>query len=183
MKILRFAAWAAASLCFMPTVYGQNSNKGVAMPDCPMQKEHLSPDSHRAAVEQHGDKAMGFSRRKTTHHFRVLPDGGAIEVAANDVGDKVSTEAIRSHLSHIAAMFAQGDFSAPTFVHHGVPPGVTTMQLLKDKIQYRFEPLPSGGRVLIESNDQLALAGIHDFLRFQISEHQTGDALEIPSSH
>jgi hypothetical protein len=177
VKILKHAALIAASLCLLTAVYAQNANQDT-MRDCPMHKEHTAPDSHHAIVEQHGDEAMGFSHEKTTHHFRISPDGGAIEVTANDAGDKASTEAIRSHLSHIAVMFGEGDFSAPMFVHDGIPPGVTTMKLLKDKIQYKFAAIPSGGRVLIKSSDPLALAGIHDFLRFQITEHQTGDPLE-----
>jgi hypothetical protein len=52
------------------------------------------------------------------------------------------------------------------------------MQLLKTKIRYHYEETPSGARVRIESEDPVALAAIHDFLRFQISEHQTGDSQE-----
>ena len=121
---------------------------------------------------------MGFSHDATTHHFRMAPDGGVIEVTANYANDKTSTEAIRSHLSHIAVMFGNGDFSTPMFVHDGVPPGVTTMKLLKAAIRYQYEEISYGGRVRIESSDPIALAAIHDFLRFQISDHQTGDSVE-----
>jgi len=40
--------------------------------------------AHHDAVNQHGDQVMGFSHEKTTHHFRLYADGGAIEVTAND---------------------------------------------------------------------------------------------------
>jgi hypothetical protein len=76
-------------------------------------------------------------------------------------------------------MFGTGDFSAPMFVHDGVPPGVTTMKLMKSAIHYAYEEMPSGGRVRIKSGDSIAVASIHDFMRFQITEHQTGDALEV----
>ena len=101
----------------------------------------------------------------------------------NDPTDKANTGAIRSHLSHIAMMFGNGNFSTPMFIHHGVPPGVTTMKLLKPKIHYKYEEISSGRRVRIESSDPVALAAIHDFLRFQISEHQTGDTLVIAGKH
>jgi hypothetical protein len=55
----------------------------------------------------------------------------------------------------------------------------STLKLLKAKIHYKYEEISSGGRVRIESSDPVALAAIHDFLRFQISEHQTGDTLVI----
>jgi TusA-related sulfurtransferase len=112
----------------------------------------------------------------------MAPDGGAIEVTANDPQDKTNTEAIRSHLSHIAVMFGNGDFSTPMFVHDSVPPGVTTMKIVKATIRYKYEDISSGGRVRIESSDPVALAAIHDFLRFQISDHQTGDSLVVENA-
>jgi hypothetical protein len=37
----------------------------------------------------------------------------------------------------------------------------------------------NGGQVSIESNDPIALAAIHDFLRFQITDHGTGDPINL----
>jgi hypothetical protein len=146
-------------------------------PPCPMSSQPAGHDAHHATVRLHGDQAMGFSHDKTTHHFHLLATGGVIQVTANDKADKASIEAIRSHLTHIAAMFADGDFSTPMFVHDSVPPGVTTMKILKDRIRFAYESIDSGARVRIVSADPVALAAIHDFLRFQITDHQTGDAL------
>ena len=67
-------------------------------------------DPHHDSVNQHGDHVMGFSHEKTTHHFRLYADGGAIEVTANDPKDTESRDAIRMHLTHIAGMFAEGNF-------------------------------------------------------------------------
>jgi hypothetical protein len=75
-------------------------------------------------------------------------------------------------------MFGNGDFSTPMFAHDGVPPGVTTMKLMKSAIHYTYQEIPSGGRVRIESEDPIAVAAIHDFLRSQITDHQTGDSLK-----
>ena len=143
------------------------------MKDCPMHA------SHQAVVQSHGDQAMGFPHDKTTHHFRMLSDGGSIEVTANDPNDKTNTTAIRSHLTHIATMFSNGDFSTPMFIHDGIPPGVTTMKLMKSEIRYSYEEIALGGSVRIRAEDPVAVAAIHDFLRFQINEHQTGDSLEV----
>ena len=137
--------------------------------------------AHHAVVESHGDQAMGFPHDKTTHHFRMATDGAAIEVTVNEPNDKVNLEAIRSHLSHVATMFGNGDFSTPMFVHDGVPPGVTTMKLMKETIRYNYEETASGARVRLQSHDAIAVAAIHDFIRFQITEHQTGDGLEVSS--
>src|SRR5206468_6272682 len=135
--------------------------------------------AHYAMVENHGDEAMGFPHYKTTHHFRLFEEGGAIEVAANDSKDAANIEAIRMHLSHIAEVFSQGDFSTPMLVHDGIPPGVTTMKLLKEKIHFKYSGTDAGGRVSVMSDDAVARAAIHDFLRFQITDHRTGDPLEI----
>jgi hypothetical protein len=158
-------------------VLGQDT-KQDDMKDCPMHAQHAA-QSHQAVVESHGDQAMGFPHDKTTHHFRMTADGGAIEVTVNDFGDKANTTAIRSHLSHIVMMFGNGDFSTPMFIHNSIPPGVTTMKLMKSAIHYTYEETPAGGRIRINSEDPIAVAAIHDFFRFQITEHQTGDALEV----
>ena len=157
--------------------FGQGTNHDE-MKDCPMHTQHAT-QSHQGVLESHGDEAMGFPHDKTTHHFRLAAGGGAIEVAVNQAGDKANMQAIRSHLSQIAAMFSDGDFSTPMFVHDGVPPGVTTMKLMKSAISYAYEETSMGGRVLIRASDPIAIAAIHDFLRFQIKEHQTGDSSEV----
>jgi hypothetical protein len=149
---------------------------------CPMHKDHAKTSAqHRGDVEKHGDAAMGFPQDKTTHHFRLYSDGGAIEVTANDSKDAENSQAIRSHLTKIVAMFSNGDFSVPMFVHDQVPPGVPVMKQKRPQISYSFEELPSGGRVLIKTTDQDGLKAVHDFLRFQIEDHHTGDSTDIAS--
>ena len=64
-----------------------------------------------------------------------------------------------------------------------VPPGVTTMKLLKEKIHFKYSGTDAGGRVSVMSDDAVARAAIHDFLRFQITDHRTGDPLEIAATH
>ncbi len=83
-------------------ISAQETKPADSMKDCPLHAQHMAQQSHHATMESHGDQAMGFPHDKTTHHFRLISDGGAIEVTANDPNDKTNTEAIRSHLSHIA---------------------------------------------------------------------------------
>jgi len=143
------------------------------MSSCPM---HDAKSTHAADVDSHGDMAMGFPHDKTTHHFRLAPDGGAIEVTVNDPKDTQNLDAIRIHLRHIASMFANGNFSAPMFVHSQTPPGVTEMTYRRGDLVYAFEELPTGGRLRIKTTNQDALNAVHDFLIFQIRDHHTGDA-------
>jgi hypothetical protein len=142
------------------------------------QAEHQH-SKHHEEMNKRGDKAMGFSHEKTTHHFRLFKDGGAIEVVTKDVADKESLNQIRMHLSHITQMFAAGNFSTPMLVHDELPTGAKKMAELKGEIAYKFEETAEGGRVRISSKNQQALAAIHQFLRYQIKEHLTGDSTEI----
>jgi hypothetical protein len=127
------------------------------------------------AMNKRGDKGMGFSQEKTSHHFRILDDGGAIEVTAKNAKDAESIGEIRMHLRHIASAFAEGNFSIPMFVHDEKPAGVDTMKALRADIKYAFEELPDGGRVRIATGNPDAIHAVHDFLRYQAREHRTGD--------
>lgn len=136
-------------------------------------------NDHHADVNQRGDHVMGFSHENATHHFRLYADGGAIEVEANEKTDTSTRDEIRMHLSHMARMFADGNFHAPMLIHDQVPPGVPALQRLRQKISYRFVETDKGGRIVITSSDPDAVKALHDFLRFQITDHQTGDSMEV----
>lgn len=150
-----------------------------AQESCPMHKEHASQAAASPGVTERGDHAMGFSHEKTKHHFRLFTDGGAIEVVANGAGDTGTMESIRGHLTHITQMFSAGDFNVPMFIHDQVPPGAEVMQQRKEFIQYHLENTPNGARIRIVTTDKTALEAVHQFLRFQIEDHGTGDTTEI----
>jgi hypothetical protein len=150
------------------------------MQSCPMHKEHMKEIAqHQADVEKHGDEAMGFPHDRTSHHFRLYSDGGAIEVTVNDSKDSQNMQAIRSHLTHIVTMFSKGEFSIPMFIHDQVPPGIPVMKEKRAEISYIFEELPAGGKVRIKTANPDALKAIHEFLRFQIADHHTQDTTDI----
>ena len=149
--------------------------KDSSMTGCPMMSDH-------AAMNQRGDQGMGFSQKKTTHHFRLGPDGGSIEVAANDPGDKASRDQIRMHLGHIAKMFEHGNFEVPMFIHGKMPDGVPVMKRERATIHYSYEDTTRGGLVRIRTSNAEALEAVHEFLHFQIVEHQTGDSFATKKS-
>jgi hypothetical protein len=137
---------------------------------------HSDHSDHDAQVDSRGDAVMGFDHDKTTHGFRLTPRGGVIEVMTNDPKDTESREAIQAHLAHIAKMFAAGDFDAPMLIHGQQPPGVDVMKREKDKIEWKYVETEHGGRVVARSEDAKVREAIHEFLRFQIAEHRTGDS-------
>lgn len=140
---------------------------------------HGAHTEHAQGVDGRGDKGMGFSHQLAGHHFYLFPDGGAIEVEARDPKDAKSQDAIRSHLKMIADRFAEGDFSIPMFVHATVPPGMEKLKQLKKAIAYIPENTPRGAQVKISTRNSEAIKAIHEFLRFQIEEHRTGDSAEV----
>ena len=141
--------------------------------------QHQHNHQHHEGVDKRGDAIMGFEHAKTAHHFRLHRDGGAIEVTVKDAADTVSRDKIRSHLAEIATAFAEGDFKMPREIHDRVPPGVDVMRDRRAEIRYTFEEIDGGGRVRIATSDPAALAAVHDFLRFQIEDHRTGDPLDV----
>ncbi len=53
------------------------------------------------------------------------------------------------------------------------------MKANKDRIAYVYEEIADGGRLRITTRAAAALTGVHEFLRFQITDHKTGDPLEV----
>jgi hypothetical protein len=157
-------------LFVLAVVSAQSSQKPESKTECPMHDAH-------ARMNERGERGMRFSQTATTHHFLLKKDGGVIQVEANDQKDETSRDNIRMHLGHIARAFQSGDFDIPMFVHDTVPPRVPEMKRLQKQIRYTFEQTPAGGRVVISTANDEALAAIHRFLQFQIEEHKTGDPL------
>jgi len=139
----------------------------------------LAKDRPEEGLVERGDEIMGFSHEKTTHHFRLYADGGSIEVEANYREDTASRDQIRSHLGHIATLFREGNFQAPMLIHAQNPPGTEAMKRLRDRIQYQLETTPKGARIRITTKDPEALGAVQEFLRFQTSDHHTGDSLDV----
>ncbi|MEO7135830.1 MAG: hypothetical protein ABI024_16605 [Vicinamibacterales bacterium] len=150
------------------------------MPPGMSHEEHLRQMEKNEQLKHRGGAAMGFDQDKTVHHFLLRKTGGAIEVSAKDPADRESIDQIRSHFRDIAASFGQGLFDKPVATHGEMPPGAEQMALDKQRIAYRYEERANGVALFIETAAPATLAAIHDFMRYQIVEHQTGDPLTPP---
>jgi hypothetical protein len=169
----------AAVVVFIVSILVMAAKPQQPEPPKPTQPQNSS--AHHAGVTSRGDHAMGFSHQSTTHHFRLYETGGAIEVLANDPKDSASRDEIRMHLSHTVRLFSAGDFNVPMFIHDTLPPGATAMSKLREQIRYRYQETDRGGKIQITTANREALQAIHAFLRFQISDHQTGDSTKLSS--
>ena len=134
---------------------------------------------HSPALDARGKKFMGFDQQATAHHFILTKDGGRIEVTARKADDTKSISEVRSHLSHIAAVFAKGDFNIPALVHDKPVPGVEELKRQGAAVTYSYEELDRGGFLRLSATTPAAVAAIHEFLRFQIKDHGTGDPLVV----
>ena len=72
-----------------------------------------------------------------------------------------------------------GNFDAPMLVHDAKVPGTAELAKLKDHVTYTYAETLRGGRVDIVTADPVALQAVYAFLRFQITDHKTGDSLEV----
>lgn len=151
------------------------------LPGMASAQQNPSPDQDKRseAVVKRGEHVMGFSHEATTHHFRLFNDGGEIDVRANGPKDKASIDQIRTHLGHIAKMFASGNFNGPMLIHDTNPPGTATMMRLKEQIRYEFSETDRGARLRLVTAGPETTDAVHAFLLFQIVDHRTGDAPTI----
>jgi hypothetical protein len=143
----------------------------LMLSDCPMHAKHTA-----TAVDHRGDQVMGFSHEKTKHSFKLYADGGAVEVRGED---PESIAAIRAHLQVIAKDFAAGNFEKPREIHDRVVPGVPVLKELGAKVSYTYEELERGARVRIRTAEKRGIEAVHEFMRFQIEDHRTGDTTTV----
>lgn len=133
-------------------------------------------DAHHREMMARGAQAMGFDQERAVHQFLLYADGGSIDVSVRETTDHATLHAIRQHLQEITTLFKAGDFDKTALTHAQQVPGTGEMTRLKDRITYRYEETPAGGRVRILTQDAEAARAIHAFLRFQIADHRTGDS-------
>lgn len=149
------------------------------MPAGMTHEEHQAQMKKDAEMKSHGAQAMGFDQDAVLHHFLLASDGGAIQVDVRVPADETTRQTVQRHLRAVAAAFATGDFHSPLVTHAEMPDGVGTLQRLKSMVTYLYTATPNGGRVRIVTTNGEALAAIHDFLRYQIREHKTGDPMDM----
>jgi hypothetical protein len=163
--------WIVATLGI--ALAGASSSWAQSHENCPM-----AAQARREAVDHRHDNATGVRHETSQHHFALSKDGGSIRLETTVPGDVASRDQIREHLGTIARAFQSGDFSIPQRIHDQLPPGAKVMADRKDAVRYSYSPTDHGGVVEISTKDEAALAAIHAFLRFQITDHGTGDPTE-----
>lgn len=122
-------------------------------------------------VAERGARVMPFDLEKTVHVFSKTPNGGLQQVLAKDAGDAGQIRLIREHLSHIAARFAQGDFSGPARIHGNAMPGLAAMSAGASQIRFAYGELPDGAQIDYSTDQPALAAAIHRYFDAQLSDH------------
>jgi predicted Zn-dependent protease len=163
------------AVALAPLVTAQHQS----MPPGMSHEEHLKQMSQESEMKKRGNLAMGFDQDKVSHHFHLTRAGGSIEVGVKQNADEVSLKQIRDHLRTISQEFADGVFTSPIATHAEVPPGVSVLRQRKARITYAYEETPGGARVIVSTTDRTSRTAVHDFLKYQIREHATGDPVSV----
>lgn len=122
-------------------------------------------------VNQRGAQVMPFDLSRTTHIFKTDTNGGTQTVTANDPSDSTQIKLIQAHLQEEAEKFSNGDFSDPATIHGADMPGLAELQQRADRINVKYEPLPSGARLRYSSNDPTLVSALHEWLGAQNMDH------------
>jgi hypothetical protein len=114
---------------------------------------------------------MGVDQYTSSHRFEPLADGGRISLQRVPK-DSAGVARIRAHMRTIATAFGRGNFALPGQVHARQVPGTAIMAARRQSIRYDTDTLPGGAQLSITTDDPVALAAIHEFLRFQRQDHR-----------
>jgi hypothetical protein len=120
---------------------------------------------------------LPVDQAKIALHFRLLSDGGAIDLVARRSSPVVLRETARL----ISDKLSAGNFDLPLLAKDQSPPHLDALKKQKSSFAYKIEGMAGGIRIRITTADPAARAALHEFLRFQISANKTGDSMADPN--
>ncbi len=122
-------------------------------------------------VAEKGSEVMPFDLEATTHVYEKTANGGVQKVVADDPDDAENVAAIREHLREEADAFSRGEFSDPASIHGEDMPGLAELETGAERVEVRYEELPDGAQIALESEDPELVAAVHDWFDAQLSDH------------
>jgi hypothetical protein len=122
-------------------------------------------------------RALGTDAGKIVQHYYLVKNGGVIEFAAKDPNDSATVAVLQKYFETQKDLFEKGKNDADADVHGKLPDGVPILKKLRNEITFFAVKNDDGGALRMFSTNDQARQAIQDFLKFQISEHKTGDPL------
>ncbi len=124
-------------------------------------------------------KAVGVSLDKFILHYYLVKNGGVVELAAKDPGDAATVAAIQKYLQSQRELWEKGKETVVTEIHGTFPEPAATMRKLRNEITFYMAKTDNGGVLRMFSINDQARAAIQDYLKFEITQHKTGDSPTI----
>ncbi len=128
-------------------------------------------EARQERVAEKGARVMPFDLEATTHVYEKTGNGGVQKVVADDPDDAENVAAIREHLREEADAFGRGEFSDPASIHGGDMPGLAELEAGAGRVEVRYEDLPDGAQIVLESEDPELVAAVHEWFDAQLSDH------------
>ncbi len=133
-------------------------------------------EARQERVAEKGARVMPFDLEATTHVYEKTGNGGVQKVVADDPSDAGNVAAIREHLREEADAFSGGEFSDPASIHGEDMPGLAELEAGAGRVEVRYEELPDGARIVLQSDDRELVGAVHEWFDAQLSDH--GDDAE-----
>lgn len=130
-----------------------------------------SEEGDETGVAARGAEVMPFDLEATTHRFEPT-DAGLVEtVVADDPGDDVQIELIRSHLAGEEQRFEVGDYGDPATIHGDDMPGLAELEAGAANIDVAYEDTGGGARLTFTSDDAVLIEALRRWGEAQTSDH------------
>jgi hypothetical protein len=124
-------------------------------------------------------KVLGTDAEKIVQHYYLVKNGGVIEFTAKDPADNATISTVQKYLDAQKNLFEKGKADADTEIYGKVPDGLQALKKLRNEITFFAVNTDGGAALRMFSVNEQARQAIQDFLKFQISEHKTGDPLQV----
>ena len=123
-----------------------------------------------------------YDRHRVVHHFYLYPDGGMMTLTVSDPSDAETRKAVRAFVQRVSQLMVMGDLARLREQFGDAVPGldrIAEARRRKATITVHSSTPGEGSQIVFSAMDPEALQGLHEFLRFQITDLNTGDSPEV----
>ena len=123
-----------------------------------------------------------YDRHRVVHHFYLYPDGGIMTLAVADPSDTETRKAVRAYVQRVSQLMVGGNLARLREQFGEGVPGldrIAEARARKATLTVRSSAPDEGSHIIFTTADPQVLQGLHEFLRFQINDLNTGDSPDV----
>ena len=123
-----------------------------------------------------------YDRHRVVHHVYLYPDGGMMTLTVSDPSDAETRKAVRAFVQRVSQLMVMGDLTRLREQFGDAVPGldrIAEARRRKATITVRSSTPDEGSQIVFSTMDPVVLQALHEFLRFQITDLNTGDSPEL----